>query len=158
MLGTHIMDLMRFLVGNPSGCFGQVLDRGRPVTRANVREGAEGIGPLAGDEIHAVYPFPSPTVGYFSTHRSRHGKAQRFGLHIYGTKGILTMTTGSLHQGNVLIAKDLIRAIEMDTQPRGSMYDGRAALEMILSVYESHRLGRPVELPLENREHPLGLL
>ena len=197
VLGTHVMDLMRLVAGNPSGCFGQVLDRGRPVRRADVRAGAEGIGPLAGDEIHAVYPFPSPTVGYFSTHRSRHGKTQRFGLHIYGTKGILTMTTGSLptvflledpswspgrsraewlpvtsagvgrpeplrdaglHLGNILIAKDLIRAIETDTQPRGSIYEGRAALEMILAVYESHRLGRPVELPLDNREHPLGLL
>lgn len=35
------------------------------------------------------------------------------------------------------------------------MYDGRAALEMILAVYESHRLNAPVELPLKNRRHPL---
>ena len=60
--------------------------------------------------------------------------------------------------GNRLIAADLIRAIEMDTQPKGSMYDGRAALEMILAVYESHRLNAPVPLPLQNRKHPLSLL
>jgi hypothetical protein len=35
------------------------------------------------------------------------------------------------------------------------MYDGRAALEMILAVYEAHRLNAPVSLPLKNREHPL---
>ena len=59
--------------------------------------------------------------------------------------------------GNRLIALDLIRAIETDTQPKCNMYDARAALEMILAVYESHRLNAPVRLPLENRKHPLSL-
>ena len=63
-----------------------------------------------------------------------------------------------LGPGNVWIVKDLIEAIEKDRQPLGSMYDGRAALEMILAVYESHRLNAPVELPLKNREHPLTML
>jgi hypothetical protein len=60
--------------------------------------------------------------------------------------------------GNHLVALDLIRAIETDTQPKCSVYDGRAALEMILAVYESHRLNAPVGLPLKNRRHPLSLL
>ena len=60
--------------------------------------------------------------------------------------------------GNRLIALDLIHAIETNTQPHGSMYDGRAALEMILAVYESHRLGKSIPLPLKNRNHPLALL
>ena len=38
------------------------------------------------------------------------------------------------------------------------MYDGRAALEMILAVYESHRLKGPADLPLKNRKHPLTML
>jgi hypothetical protein len=38
------------------------------------------------------------------------------------------------------------------------MYDGRAALEMIMAVYESHRLKGPVTFPLKKREHPLSLL
>ncbi len=63
-----------------------------------------------------------------------------------------------LHLGNTWIAKDLIAAIEEDRQPLGSMYDGRGALEMILAVYESHRLQGPVALPLKNRQHPLSLL
>jgi hypothetical protein len=51
-----------------------------------------------------------------------------------------------------------MEAIEKDRQPLGSMYDGRAALEMILAVYESHRVRGPVELPLKNRLHPLNML
>ena len=66
------------------------------------------------------------------------------------------LTDGSLLAGNRLIVRDLIAAIEEDRQPKGSMYDGRAALEMILAVYESHRQGRPVDMPLGRREHPLG--
>jgi len=41
--------------------------------------------------------------------------------------------------------KDLIEAIEQDRQPLGSMYDGRAALEMILATYESHRRKGPLD-------------
>ena len=69
-----------------------------------------------------------------------------------------TLSGHNLHVGNCLIVRDLINAIENNTQPKGSMYDGRAALEMILAVYESHRLNAPVELPLKNRRHPLSLL
>ena len=69
-----------------------------------------------------------------------------------------TMKAPGLGPGNVWIVKDLIEAIEKDRQPLGGMYDGRAALEMILAAYESHRLGAPVELPLKNREHPLTKL
>ena len=194
VLGTHIMDLMRLFAGEPQWCFARVRENGKPVTKNQVRDGAEGIGLLAGDEIHAMYRFSETTMGYFSTHPAGHGAAERFGLTIYGTKGILTTTTGALPEvwfvedpswqpgrskarwkqitsagidqpetqtdvgqafGNRLIALDLIRAIETNTQPKGSIYDGRAALEMILAVYESHRLNAPVVLPLENRKHPL---
>jgi predicted dehydrogenase len=65
---------------------------------------------------------------------------------------------GGLGIGNVWIVRDLLEAIEMDRQPLGSVYDGRAALEMILAVYESNRVRGPVELPLKNREHPLTRL
>ena len=51
-----------------------------------------------------------------------------------------------------------MEAVEQDRQPLGGMYAGRAALEMILAVYESHRRKGPVEFPLENRKHPLTML
>jgi hypothetical protein len=47
---------------------------------------------------------------------------------------------------------------EKDCQPRGSMYDGRSALEMILAVYDSHRQNAVVALLLKERSHPLTLI
>ena len=55
VLGTHVMDLMRFFAGDPQWCFARVRENGKPITKNDVRKGAEGIGPLAGDEIHAMY-------------------------------------------------------------------------------------------------------
>lgn len=69
-----------------------------------------------------------------------------------------TLKDASAHFGNTLIARDLIESIERDAQPRGSLNDGRAALEMILAVYESHRVDRAVDFPLKTRKHPLSLL
>jgi predicted dehydrogenase len=68
------------------------------------------------------------------------------------------LTAKELDNGNILIVNDLIEAIEKDRAPLDSLSDGRAALEMILAVYESHRLERPVDLPLKNRKHPLAAL
>src|SRR5262249_22049065 len=88
VLGTHIMDLMRFLAGDPRWCFARVAQDGKPVTREQVREGGEGMGPAAGDRIFAQYGFDNGIVGTFGTHRARHGAGSRFGLHVLGTRGI----------------------------------------------------------------------
>jgi predicted dehydrogenase len=69
-----------------------------------------------------------------------------------------TLTTKELDNGNILIVNDLIEAIEKDRAPLDSLADGRAALEMIMAVYESHRLEKPVDLPLKNRKHPLAAM
>jgi predicted dehydrogenase len=55
-------------------------------------------------------------------------------------------------------ALDLLRAIEEDRQPASSAYEARGATEMIVAVFESHRQGGPVALPLENRQNPLAML
>ena len=60
--------------------------------------------------------------------------------------------------GNRFIVDDLIAAIDEDRPPHDSLKDGVAALEMIMAVYESFRLGKAVDFPLKNRKHPLSLL
>jgi predicted dehydrogenase len=196
VLGTHILDLTRLLVGDARWCFARVWQDGKLAKAGEARQGGEMMGPILGDRIHTNYGFDGGVVASFGTHKARFGAGSRFGLTVYGSKGAIALGTGSLPAaalledpawgvsgkarwqeitsagvgkpeplpgggsaglGNRLIVQDLLKAIEEDRQPLGSLYDGRASLEMILAVYESHRLDRPVELPLKNRRHPLAV-
>lgn len=56
------------------------------------------------------------------------------------------------------IITELIRAIESGGEHPSSGYQGRAALELIMAIYESQKQGRKVALPLAQREHPLKAL
>ena len=53
-----------------------------------------------------------------------------------------------------LFAEDVIRAIREKRNPVVSGKDGRMAMEMTLGLYTSHFAGRPLPIPLVNRNHP----
>lgn len=53
------------------------------------------------------------------------------------------------------LIEDFIQSIRENRTPKCSGYDGRAALEMLMAIYESQRVGGKVKFPLENRKHPL---
>ncbi|MCA9041995.1 MAG: Gfo/Idh/MocA family oxidoreductase [Planctomycetaceae bacterium] len=191
VLGSHVLDMMRYFNGDVEACSARVFADGHPVTKEDVFEGNEGIGPLAGDTLFATYEFQNGIPGYFNSTRNSSGSPGRFSLTLFGSKGMIRMTTGYSMQaailrdstwsphfgnanwepikaedsdrsghggGNHMAVLDLLRAIKEDTQPVASMYDARAAIEMIVAVFESHRLGTRVEFPLENRENPLTKL
>lgn len=198
VLGTHMLDLMRTFGGDVASCFATVTADGRPITEADVHEGNEGIGPLAGAGVDAMYTFKdNAAIGYFASHRDQGGRLSRFGLKIFGSKGVVELQSGylktayilkdsswspgrsggkwlpvssngidkpetrqdlGLHGGNIAAVKDLIDAIEHDRQPISSVYDARAATQMIAAVFESHRLGSPAAFPLKNRKNPLTML
>ena len=203
VLGTRVLMVMQALAGDPVSCFATVLQDRRPITRQDVRDSqANGIGPLAGDEVHAMYRFSSGTTGYFdSLRRAGAPNPWRFGVRIFGTEGVLHWSSTELllgpahflpdplwdaalsgkrripvssagigvaepirdaghghHAGNVLAANDLIAAIEADRQPLSNLEDARTNLEMIVAVFESHRVGGPVSFPMKTRKNPLTLL
>jgi predicted dehydrogenase len=62
---------------------------------------------------------------------------------------------GGMHAANQAIVRALLAAVESGGQPLASGDDARAALEMALAVYASHRQGARSALPLADREHPL---
>jgi predicted dehydrogenase len=94
VLGVHILDLCRDLLGEPAWCFARVSAGGRPAGPGDVRAGAEGIGPLAGDRVDAMFGFRgSPAVAHFATTRPKE-PGRRFGLTICGSKGCIRMGTG----------------------------------------------------------------
>lgn len=194
VLGTHVLDLMRFFAGDPAWAVAHVRANGHELTPADIVEGAEGIGPLAGDCIFAYYAFGNEVCGTFETRRAQ-PPAPRFGLDLWGSEGVLAVRSSGVYfsprpvlcpmeemaweeltpppetkpDGSPFSAEeqryrpmqrmieDLLAAIEEEREPISSGYDGRAALEMILAVYESQRTGARVLFPMENREHPLHL-
>lgn len=197
VLGTHVFNLINHFGGDPLWCMASVTQNGKSITRADVVEGREGIGPLAGDSLSAMWRMTDGASAYFNSTRNMGGAPTRFGLRIFGSKGIVEMYTGylpdvyflehaswspgrggkqwmavssagvgkpeplkdgGLHEGNVHAVHDLIAAIEDDRQPEASMYEARTATEMIVSVFESQRLGGPARFPLKNRKNPLTLL
>jgi predicted dehydrogenase len=197
VLGTHMLDLSRYLFGEVESGFASVYENGQPVNKSHVKPGNEGIGPLAGDHIQATLRFKTGVTGFFASKRGAAGSPSRFGLTIHGSKGIIEMQSGYLRTayilkdpswspgrtgskwepissngvgkpetikvdshagGNMDAAKDLINAIEKDGQPISSVYDALAATEMIVSMFESHRLAKPVAFPLKNRKNPLTML
>ncbi len=97
VLGSHVMDLFRGVLGEASWCFARVTEKGRPIAKADVRPGSEGLGPLAGDRIDAVYGFPgTPALAHFATSRPSSGPGGRFGITIHGSKGVIELRTGAL--------------------------------------------------------------
>lgn len=198
VLGSHLMNLMAALAGEPASCFATVSQGGKPVTKSDVQPGKEGLGPLAGDAVNATYAFKNGVMGYFASHRAQGGSPSRYALQIFGSKGVIEFMPGymeavnfladpgwspgrskanwqpittngigqpetskqskGLHSGNVAAVLDLLASIETNRQPLCNVYEARSTVEMILAVFESHRLGRPVAMPLENRKHPLTLL
>jgi len=103
VLGTHKLDLLRYFVGDIATCYAIATEKGRPITKHDVYDGAEGIGPLAADEIDAMYTFKdSRIVGYFSSHRGVEGIPARFGLAICGSKGVLLTRSGYLSRAHIL--------------------------------------------------------
>ena len=97
VLGTHMLNLMNHFGGDPQTCYATVWQDGRPIRKADVKPGKEGIGPLAGDEVHAVYRLSNGVTGYFDSVRNGRGNPTRFGLRIFGSQGVLQLhNTGHL--------------------------------------------------------------
>ena len=94
VLGSHIMNLIQYFGSDPLWCFATVLQDGHPITKEDVAEGAEGIGPLAGDTVHAMYRLSEGQAAYFDSHRDAAGSPSRFGLQIFGSKGVIEILTG----------------------------------------------------------------
>jgi predicted dehydrogenase len=141
-------------------------------------------GWVLGERAYTLYGLQECPVGemYFFGSDSR--DMRRAGMDILGTKGQLAVRRASppylwylpqpvsfaadgndrwqpvevplVHEDPYMImVKELLRAIEEDTEHPSSGVAGRAALEMLMGAYESHRTGARVEFPLKAREHPL---
>jgi predicted dehydrogenase len=189
VLGSHVMGTAIALAGAPRACTAGVFQNGKPVTKADVKDGDEGIGPLAGDEVHARFEMENGVPLFFDSikdgrlKKPAYDDPASFGLQIFGNAGVIDLRmdqepfawiqTGkeprkAVLEDKVLAKKvssheisglDLIAAIQENRAPLCDAVQGRQIIEMISSVFESHRLnGRRVTFPLQTRVNPLTLL
>ena len=143
---------------------------------------------VAGDRVSAVFSFQNGARGFFESGREGvfgvelvgtkgrlvcvdgSGGPYRYPLAIWahndppGEWKPIEVPSDELNQhglGRWLCARmitELIQSIETGEEHPSSGYQGRAALELIMAIYESQKQGKKVQLPLANREHPLKTL
>ncbi len=91
VLGSHLLNLCHYFAGNPLACSATMMQDGRPVTRDEVVDGAEGVGPLAGNEVHARYEMESGVPVFFDSIQKAGTREAGFGIQLVGTEGIIDL-------------------------------------------------------------------
>lgn len=91
VLGTHLFDLMRYLMGDALWCQSDITHNGKPAVAADIREASEPLGPMLGNRIHATFGFEKGLAGHFSSMFTKEQSGGRWGLDIYGTKGVISI-------------------------------------------------------------------
>lgn len=89
VLGSHIVNMACYFGGDPVSCTATVLQNGKLITKADVTDGAEGIGPLAGNEVHARIELSRGMPLFFDSIQNAGVKDSGFGLQIIGTQGVI---------------------------------------------------------------------
>ena len=100
VLGSHLMNLIHHLAGEPEWVQAQCEVEGRAVMATDIREGNEGLGPLAGDTVRAMYGLPNGATAFFGSRRGAAGN--RFGLQLFGSTGVIELLTGYLPAASIL--------------------------------------------------------
>lgn len=91
VLGSHVMSLFQYFGGNPQSCSATILLDGKLVTRNDVVEGAEGLGLMAGNEIHATYLLSNGLLATYKSFTNDGSKSTGYSLHLLGTQGTITI-------------------------------------------------------------------
>jgi len=91
VLGGHGFNLATLFTGPATSCQATILVEGRPATKADIRPGDEGVGPIVGDEVHARYETKSGIPLYFDSKKGTWTKGTPFGARLIGTKGVISL-------------------------------------------------------------------
>lgn len=91
VLGIHLFDLMRYLLGDPQWCMAHISTAGKSSTLKDVYEATEPLGPILGDTIHASWGFERGITGQFASVKNTDINPRRWGLDILGTAGVVTI-------------------------------------------------------------------
>jgi len=89
VLGSHDLDLCLPFSGAPTACSAVIQQGNRLATKEDFSEGAEGVGPLLGNRVHARYETENGIPVFFDSIQGVGVAKAGFGLQLIGTKGII---------------------------------------------------------------------
>jgi predicted dehydrogenase len=89
VLGAHVVSIAPAFVGQLVGCSASLLLNGKPVTKADIKDGEEGVGPIGGNALHARFETESGAPFFFDSIAGAGTKEAGFGLQVIGTKGVI---------------------------------------------------------------------
>ena len=120
ILGTHILDGMRYVAGSDvAWAHGHVTQDGRPITKADIKEGDEGVGLLAGNRVAAYYVFENGLTAHYESFQGfpaeAHDHNRHLGFEVYGTKGIVSVRNSP--GGELYLHRHDLWIPDSDTRP-----------------------------------------
>jgi predicted dehydrogenase len=106
VLGSHILDLFRLFAGDPRWCMAHVTQNGSELKRDDAREPTEPVGLVAGTEVSATFAFDRGVHGYFSSVANPDRGASRYGIFLYGSRGVIFMPNEIYPAGQPFILRN----------------------------------------------------
>jgi predicted dehydrogenase len=95
VLGTHLLDALRFIAGDVAWATGHMQKNGRDVVVGDVFEGPEGLGEMAGDALAGYFAFESGAIARFDSYaRESGGGTGWFGFELWGTEAGISVRDG----------------------------------------------------------------
>ena len=91
VLGCHVMNLIHYFAGEPKSCAGIMLQDGRPIIGRDVKDGAEGLGPLAANEVHARYETAKGVVAFYDSVANDGTDGDAYCMQLIGSQGVVTL-------------------------------------------------------------------
>ncbi|MEZ5365811.1 MAG: Gfo/Idh/MocA family oxidoreductase [Bryobacterales bacterium] len=107
VLGSHILDDFRIFLGDPQWVFAHVTHDGEELDRKRRTPTREPVGPTAGREIAAQFAFARGVHAYFASKQNDQTHPDRFGVHIYGSRGVIFLPNAIYPNGRPSILRSL---------------------------------------------------
>ncbi|MDA0745533.1 MAG: Gfo/Idh/MocA family oxidoreductase [bacterium] len=151
--GTHIVDLMRYLLGDPDAdwVMGHASRKGDKFYQSSPAE-ESGLGLIAFKTgTRAMLEMGERVLedGFRFRVVGTEGSLETFiqGVNLYNKTG-LTEIREEPNQGFIEQTREMIAWLEGGPEHRSTGETGRATTELLMAIHESARLGELVELPL----------
>ena len=94
VLGTHVLDALRYIAGDVAWATGHMQVNGREVEVDDVFDGPEGLGQMAGDALTGYFAFTSGAIARFDTYTREPGPTPWFGYELWGDAGGISVRDG----------------------------------------------------------------